>query len=237
MGLYTQQFGEDKGCIPADLLEAMNDREEWRERVSDIRAIRTTWWWWQEIPSFNLSCICRPTPQPDECGKRPFYGGSGRRAVDQMRPAAPKKSRPIGIPLKKESLRRQAINIAPTRRVGIWGDGPLGLEVCPETWHTRPDLCPWHHGQLKCVPLISVSGSKCVYDNKILPVKDVKSIVPFVYSAMYATPSSYSTSEESDFTKTKFPTLLCKSWDTCDIVWETYCQSQTLSTTSTRNVL
>ena len=24
----------------------MNDREEWRERVRDIRAISTIWWWW-----------------------------------------------------------------------------------------------------------------------------------------------------------------------------------------------
>ena len=24
----------------------MNDREEWRERIRDIRASGTTWWWW-----------------------------------------------------------------------------------------------------------------------------------------------------------------------------------------------
>ena len=34
------------GCSPEDLPEAMNDREKWRERVRDIRAISTTWWWW-----------------------------------------------------------------------------------------------------------------------------------------------------------------------------------------------
>ena len=28
------------------LPEAMNAREKWRERVSDIRASGTTWWWW-----------------------------------------------------------------------------------------------------------------------------------------------------------------------------------------------
>ena len=27
-------------------LGVMNDREEWRERVRDIRATSTTWWWW-----------------------------------------------------------------------------------------------------------------------------------------------------------------------------------------------
>ena len=41
-----QQLCEDTGCCPEDLPEAMNDREEWRERVRDIRATSTTWWWW-----------------------------------------------------------------------------------------------------------------------------------------------------------------------------------------------
>ena len=35
---YIQQLCEDTGCCPEDLPEAMNDREEWRERVRDIRA-------------------------------------------------------------------------------------------------------------------------------------------------------------------------------------------------------
>ena len=35
---YIQQLCEDTGGNPEDLLEAMNDREEWRERVRDIRA-------------------------------------------------------------------------------------------------------------------------------------------------------------------------------------------------------
>ena len=43
---YIQQLCEDTGCIPEDLPEAMNDRENWRERVRDIRAGGTTWWWW-----------------------------------------------------------------------------------------------------------------------------------------------------------------------------------------------
>ena len=41
-----QQLCEDTGCSPADLPEAMNNREEWRERVRDIRASGMTWWWW-----------------------------------------------------------------------------------------------------------------------------------------------------------------------------------------------
>ena len=43
---YIQQLCEDTGCSPEELPEAMNDREEWRERVRDIRANGTTWWWW-----------------------------------------------------------------------------------------------------------------------------------------------------------------------------------------------
>ena len=36
------QLCEDTGCSPEDLPEAMNDREEGRERVRDIRAGGTT---------------------------------------------------------------------------------------------------------------------------------------------------------------------------------------------------
>ena len=43
---YREQLCEDTGCNPKELLEAMNDREKWWERVRDIRAGGTTWWWW-----------------------------------------------------------------------------------------------------------------------------------------------------------------------------------------------
>ena len=35
---YIQQLCEGTGCCPEDLPTAMNEREEWRERVRDIRA-------------------------------------------------------------------------------------------------------------------------------------------------------------------------------------------------------
>ena len=38
---YIQQLCEDTGCCPEDLPRAMNDREEWRERVRDIHAAST----------------------------------------------------------------------------------------------------------------------------------------------------------------------------------------------------
>ena len=43
---YIQQLCEDTGCCPEDLPGAMNDREEWLERVRDIHATSSTWWWW-----------------------------------------------------------------------------------------------------------------------------------------------------------------------------------------------
>ena len=47
---YIQQLCEDTGCNPEDLLEAMNDREKWREMVRHIRAGGMTWgWWWLSI--------------------------------------------------------------------------------------------------------------------------------------------------------------------------------------------
>ena len=43
---YIQQLCEDTGCCPEALPRAMNDREEWWERIRDIRATSATWWWW-----------------------------------------------------------------------------------------------------------------------------------------------------------------------------------------------
>ena len=42
---YIQQVCENTGCNPEDQPEPMNNREEWRERVRDIRAGGTTRWW------------------------------------------------------------------------------------------------------------------------------------------------------------------------------------------------
>ena len=39
---HGQQLCKDTGCCPEDLPEPMNNREEWRERVRDIRADGTT---------------------------------------------------------------------------------------------------------------------------------------------------------------------------------------------------
>ena len=54
---YIQQLCEDTGCCPEDLPRAMNDREEWRERVRDIRAASTIWWWWWWYMCVYI-CVC-----------------------------------------------------------------------------------------------------------------------------------------------------------------------------------
>ena len=43
---YIQQLCEDTGCSLEDLPKAMNDRENWRERLKDIRASGMKWWWY-----------------------------------------------------------------------------------------------------------------------------------------------------------------------------------------------
>ena len=51
---YRQQLSEDMECSLEDLSEAMNDSEEWRERVRDIRACGTWWWrWWNTNREFS----------------------------------------------------------------------------------------------------------------------------------------------------------------------------------------
>ena len=56
---YIQQLCEDTGCCPEDLPRAMNDREEWRERVRDIRATSVTWWWWYIcVYIYIYICVC-----------------------------------------------------------------------------------------------------------------------------------------------------------------------------------
>ena len=63
---YIQQLCEDTRCCPEDLPRAMNDREEWRERVRNIRASSTTWWWWWYIYIYiyNLRGICKGYEYP-----------------------------------------------------------------------------------------------------------------------------------------------------------------------------
>ena len=42
---YLPQFCTNIGCCLRELPEAMDDRDEWRERVREIRAPSAAWWW------------------------------------------------------------------------------------------------------------------------------------------------------------------------------------------------
>ena len=44
---YIQQLCADTGCSLEDLLEAMDNREGWRESIRDMHADGVTWWWWR----------------------------------------------------------------------------------------------------------------------------------------------------------------------------------------------
>ena len=58
---YIQRLCEDTECSPAVLLKAMNDRDGWRERVSDIHADSTTRWWDDDDDDIYLYiyvCVC-----------------------------------------------------------------------------------------------------------------------------------------------------------------------------------
>ena len=55
---YIQQLRANTECSHEDLPEAMDDWEEWRERVRDIRADSLTWWWWWWCISFNINSNC-----------------------------------------------------------------------------------------------------------------------------------------------------------------------------------
>ena len=50
---YIQQLCADTGCDLEDLLEAMDDREGWWERVRDISTDGATWWWWFHFQFFE----------------------------------------------------------------------------------------------------------------------------------------------------------------------------------------
>ena len=63
------------------------------------------------------------------------------RTVAQKRSAFPKTPQAQSAFPKKGHLKRQVINLTPTRRLKSWRDGPLRIEICPVARHTRPDPC------------------------------------------------------------------------------------------------
>ena len=60
---YIHQLCADTGCSPEDLLEAMDDREGWKEGVRDINVDRVTWWWWWWWSIFYVARMLSPSIQ------------------------------------------------------------------------------------------------------------------------------------------------------------------------------
>ena len=88
---YIQQLGEDTGCSPEDLPEAINDREGWRGSFRDIRADGTTrwgWLWWLARPAAEMSaptkkgCACMIS----NCIWMWSYSSEAQVFVEQLKP-------------------------------------------------------------------------------------------------------------------------------------------------------
>ena len=89
--------------------------------------------------------IFRTPHQTGECGTRPFLRwvqAKGRSPDTQTHPE--KYIRPHRHSAIKERFRRQAINLAPPRRVRAWGDGLLRLEEC-QSWPRDANVRPPRH--------------------------------------------------------------------------------------------
>ena len=81
------------------------------------------------VTSCRSMYFCRYLPFVPLTGRvwhKAILGGSGRRGVAQTRPAAPKMPRVRRHSSKKGRLKRQAINVAPLKRVRARGIAPGG---------------------------------------------------------------------------------------------------------------
>ena len=112
---------------------------------------------WQIFIDFKLNThlkSCRPSHQPDECIRRPIF--KWIRAQSHYSDALQKCPGLHRHSSKKWHLRRQAINLAPSRRVRTLGHAPTWGSsmpvkahldrLPPQPGHTRPDWCLSKHG-------------------------------------------------------------------------------------------
>ena len=74
---YIQQLCEDTGCSLEDLPEVINDWENWRERVRDIRARGMRWWWWWCIVNFLVLWFLFLSSSFVHSNNNPKYGARG----------------------------------------------------------------------------------------------------------------------------------------------------------------
>ena len=122
--------------------------------------------------------ICLPSYHPDECGTSPFLTWVLAHGFSLYAPDIPQNaSGTVGIPIKMERPKRQAINLNPPKKVKAWWDGPLRPEVSPETRHTRPDPCRWHHGRRSVSHQVDSVDWNCLDNDKYQIIWDILTLV------------------------------------------------------------
>ena len=85
---YIQQLCEETWCCPEDLPRAINVREEWRERVRDIRATSVRWWWWWWHSKVSDHSRGWPEGAPFSIATTPRCRG-GRYSIPRIAPLYP----------------------------------------------------------------------------------------------------------------------------------------------------
>ena len=112
------------------------------------------------IQRIEISGVCPPSHQQDECGTRPFLRWVRAQGRSPEAPGIPKNaSGPVGI-LSKGAPQMPSDKPNPSEAGYSLGDGPMRLDACSVTRHTRPDPWSWPHGRAKCVPSTGFSWLK-----------------------------------------------------------------------------
>ena len=97
---YIQQLCEDTGCSPEDLPEAMNDREEWWERIRDIIILLLSFSHQCQLMVFHWSLSDSKSPQVSRTRLRILAVLSSAVVwIVSTRPPTSKSSRPFDNPL------------------------------------------------------------------------------------------------------------------------------------------
>ena len=73
---YLHQLYVDTGYSLENLLEAMDDRDGWWERVRETHVVSMTWWWRIWLTKyFFFQCSCAPNKHLGRCGLVSLFNG------------------------------------------------------------------------------------------------------------------------------------------------------------------
>ena len=139
---YIQQLCEDTGCCPEDLPRAMNDREEWRERVRDIRATSATWWWWNTYPlqrkqwayskPHNQATIYIYIYQAVRTNKMWQFKSilSGMNSDSSFSTSCPTKIKVFNLPFYLPIVAERIVRFIPFPRVDLYETQTISTSIC-----------------------------------------------------------------------------------------------------------